>query len=276
VNGQTLLKAKDGNVDFEDKGNSRPLRGVSLPGSAMGILRIASAPNPLGSIKDLFGKNIASFELLSTDALKTQSARSRSIGRRGENMAGFSADLYRDTQARINERMQEFCPGVQRIYVDQDLPSKLYRQHIREDLLTEAVASSHFGDGFTRILAIVTQIESSTVPDRMLLIDGIEDGIHPELLPKLIGYLAGSNAQVIATTQSPIVLNCLPEDEARESVIFLYRNGEGRSRSCRYFDLPSANSKLGILRPGEIFADTAAAQLAREAEEMERAASTRE
>jgi AAA15 family ATPase/GTPase len=109
--------------------------------------------------------------------------------------------------------------------------------------------------------------------DRILLLDEIENGIHPELMAKFVRYLAEAPVQIIATTHSPLILNYLSDKQAEESVILLYRNSTGRTRSCRYFDLPSAKKKLGILGPGEVYLDTSIEQIAREAEDMERGAS---
>lgn len=275
VDGCLLLEAKDGNVTInETDGGERKLPGLSLRGSALEALNLASSSNTLNTIKNLFSKNLVTFELFSPESLKRQSVRSKNIGRHGENLAGFTADLEREVQTRISDRMQEFYPSIERTYLDQDLISKLYRQNAKETFLREPVPSSQFSDGFTRVLAIVTEIESSDASNRVLLIDEIENGIHPELMGKLIDYLLKCKVQVIATTHSPLILNYLTDDQARESVLFLYRNKEGRSRSCRYFDLPSPKMKLGILGPGEVYVDTSIEQLAREAEEMELGAST--
>jgi hypothetical protein len=274
VDGRTLLQARDGDVRINESiGDPKVYAGLSLRGSALEAIQVAPSPSPLGVIKELFSKNLVTFELFSSESAKKQSPRSKNIGRHGENLAGFTADLDRDIQTRISDRMREFYPNIQNIYLDQDLISKLYRNNAKENLLREAVPSSQFSDGFTRTLAIVTQIESSTTSTRILLIDQIEDGIHPELMARLIDYLVNSKVQVIATTHSPMILNYLSDEQARESLLFLYRNSEGRTHSCRYFDLPSTKKKLGILGPGEVYVDTSIEQLAHEAEEMERGAS---
>lgn len=274
VEGQTILEARDGDVSIvEGSGSSKAFAGLSLRGSALEAIQVAPAPDPLGVIKDLFTKNLVTFELFSSESAKRPSPRSNNIGRHGENLAGFTADLERDIQIRISDRMREFYPSVQSTYLDQDLISKLYRQNAKENLLREAVPSSQFSDGFTRVLAIVTQIESSKASTRVLLIDQIEDGIHPELMARLVDYLVNSKVQVIATTHSPMILSYLSDEQARDFVLFLYRNREGRTHSCRYFDLPSAKKKLGLLGPGEVYIDTSIDQLVREAEEMERGAS---
>jgi predicted ATPase len=235
---------------------------------------MANPVYPLGSIKDLFGKNIVTFEMFSPGSMRQDSPRSKNLGRRGENLAGFTADLERSIQDRISERMRGFYPNTRRVYWDKNNSSQLFSLDAEEEFLREEVHLSQFSDGFTRILAIVTQIESANESNRVLLIDEMENGIHPELMGKLIDYLVESKVQVIATTHSPLILNYLTDDQARESVLFLYRNSEGRSRSIRYFDLPSTKKKLGILGPGEVYVDTSIEQLAREAEESERGTAT--
>jgi hypothetical protein len=92
-------------------------------------------------------------------------------------------------------------------------------------------------------------------------------------MSKLVKYLANAPTQVVSTTHSPLILNYLSDKRAEESVVLLYRNSTGKTRSSRYFDLPSARRKLGILGPGEVYVDTSVEQLAQEAEVMERGAS---
>ncbi len=276
INGKNVLRASNGVVSIEKAdGKFEQISGLSLRGSALEAFHRRVIATPLAKIKELFSKDIVTFELFSPESLKNKSQRSKNMGKRGENLAGFSAELPLEVRVLIKDRMQQFYPSIQEIFSDQDVLSKQFRQIVTENFLREVVPSSQFSDGFTRILAIVTQIESSNDPNSVLLIDEIENGIHPELMGKLIDYLVKSKVQVIVTTHSPLILNYLSDDQARDSVIFLYRNDnvEGRSRSCRYFDLPSTKKKLGILGPGEVYVDTSIEQLAREAEEMERGAS---
>lgn len=267
IDDHPVLIAKDGNIRMNsDHGESRVFDGVSIPGSALSIL--ANPPSPLPSIKEQFSTNIVTFELFSPRFVKKHSPSSKSMGRRGENLAGFAAFLGPNIQRRISEQMRKFYPDIQDVHVADDFELKEHRLVEAEKILREVVPSLQFSDGFIRILAIVTQVESSTDSNRVLLIDEIEDGIHPELMEKLIDYLTASNVQVIATTHSPIILNYLTDEQAKDSMIFLYRDKDWRTRACRYFDLPSAQKRLGLLGPGEVYVDIPVDQLAREAEEL--------
>jgi hypothetical protein len=60
---------------------------------------------------------------------------------------------------------------------------------------------------------------------------------------------------VIVTTHSPLVLNFLPDPVARQAVIQLFRNPLGHTKAVRLFDLPSAERRLRLLGPGEVFVD---------------------
>jgi predicted ATPase len=83
-----------------------------------------------------------------------------------------------------------------------------------------------------------------------VLFDEIENGINPELMQKLVALLLGAERQVIVTTHSPLVLNYLPDEVAKEAVLLLYRNNAGHTKVARLFDLPSTQKKLALLGPG--------------------------
>ncbi len=157
------------------------------------------------------------------------------------------------------------------------------------------VNTRHLGDGMLRILSIVSQIEARDISKMAkdnkvaknildiatkrgtlgihneylaLLFDEIENGIHPELIEKLMAYLLEAEQQIIVTTHSPMILNYLPDEVAKEAVILLYRTEKGITRCVRYFDLPSTQKKLKLLGPGEVFVDTDISSLTLEAESL--------
>jgi len=289
-NNHCLLQARLGIVSFT-LSKSQELRensGLRYSGSALSILADEDIHPSLSLLKQLFSNYVANFELVSTFNLKQASFPSPEIGPRGENLAGFVHQISEGIRERIYTKIKDFFPDgraiIRKLEKNDLVKLSLLEKYMRFLLpdgsaTSDGISSRHFSDGFARILAIVTQIESSAVPgtvnapDRILLLDEIENGIHPETMSKLVQYLANAPIQVIATTHSPLILNYLTDEQAEKSVILLYRNSEGRSRSCRYFDLPSAKKKLGILGPGEVYVDTSIEQLALEAEEMERGAS---
>jgi predicted ATPase len=286
-NNHRLLVAKGGWVSFTTSDREKQLEnsGLRFSGSALSILADEDLHPSLRLLKQAFTKHIANFELVSAFNLKQDSYPSREIGPRGESLAGFIHEVSDGIRQRVYTQMRIFFPnvgGIQRKIEQNDLVKlSSFEKNMRMLLpdgssTSDGISSRHFSDGFVRILAIITQIESSAMPggasaqDRILLLDEIENGIHPETMARLVAYLAGAPIQIIATTHSPLILNDLTDAQAEESVMVLYRNGKGGTRSCRYFDLPSTKKKLGMLGPGEVYVDTSIEQIAREAEEMER------
>jgi hypothetical protein len=71
--------------------------------------------------------------------------------------------------------------------------------------------------------------------------------------------------QVIVTTHSPLILNYLPDDIAKEAVLMLFRNRSGNTRSVRLFDLESTQEKLLFLGPGEVYVDSNLERITEEA-----------
>jgi predicted ATP-binding protein involved in virulence len=89
-----------------------------------------------------------------------------------------------------------------------------------------------------------------------VLIDEIEDGFNPELLQRLVDYLrSDSSAQVLMTTHSPLIINFMPDEMARKSVKFVYKNQQGETAAIDFFGLPGVGEKLGLLGPGEVMVD---------------------
>jgi predicted ATPase len=268
VNEKKVLEVKRGRLQIyeEEKISEIDLRPFSFNGSSLGLLDEASLPRSLVRFKSAM-QNIKSLELLSPAAMRTSSKPSDLIGSSGEFLAGFLHKLKPEIRSKVQAKVRVFFPS----FVQIGTPSKEYglRSLEARERHVSLVTAKHLSDGFLRVLAIISQVEQENNPDAVILIDEIENGIHPELLEHLVVYLLRAKPQIIVTTHSPLTLNYLSNEEARDSMIFLYRNSEGITRSCRYFDLPSASKKLGILGPGEVYVDTSIGRLAEEAEEIE-------
>jgi hypothetical protein len=60
----------------------------------------------------------------------------------------------------------------------------------------------------------------------------------------------------MVTTHSPMILNYLDDDVARDGVIYVYKTEQGYTRTIPFFSIPSLAEKLKFMGPGEAFADT--------------------
>lgn len=154
---------------------------------------------------------------------------------------------------KLSRSVSKFYPQIQEIsLLDQEDYKSLLS--VREILngQTHQIDEKHINDGLLRLISILAYDDEQPT---ILLLDEIENGINPEIVKQLMEFLLGLDKQVIVTTHSPIILNYIPDDIARESVIFLYRTKEGMSKCKRFFDIPEAEERLGVLGPGEVFVD---------------------
>jgi predicted ATPase len=89
----------------------------------------------------------------------------------------------------------------------------------------------------------------------VLLFDEIEDGINPELVETLVDLLVTAPKQVIITTHSPMILNYIEDERAKESVILTYKNKRGATQQRRFFSIECIGEKLESLAAGEAMVD---------------------
>lgn len=103
-------------------------------------------------------------------------------------------------------------------------------------------------------------------PLETLLFDEIENGINPEVIEKVVDALVASPKQIIVTTHSPMLLNYMTDEVAKQSVMLIYKNKDGSTHATRFFDIPSAARKLKSLAPGDAMLDVYLENIAQEAE----------
>ncbi len=203
-----------------------------------------------------FMRSISSLDLLSPHQMRMNYKRAENIGLGGEGLFAFIHALPNEKKERFVSIMRRFYPTLDRVSV----LSKAYgwkRLVIGEAfpdtggvLKTEA---HHINDGMLRLMGIVAQTLGEK---RFLMFDEIENGFSPELIKELVQYLAREvEQQVLVTTHSPLVLNYLLDEEARESLFFVYKD-EGRSKCVRFFDIHEVDERLQFMGPGEAYADT--------------------
>ncbi|MCX7112589.1 MAG: AAA family ATPase [Proteobacteria bacterium] len=288
-----ILKFADGVVTYstpnlEDKLQAQDL---NFQGSVISALLLDKAHPAIRSMRE-FMRDLKSLDMLAPDLMRKRSRDAVDVGYGGERLSAFLSGFAPKTSDRLLEVLQQFYPQVSLVGVF-SIQGGWKDLMMVENYSDSSINARHFNDGMLRILSIVSQIEAKDISKiakseaskkmldiakraglgihheyRSLLFDEIENGIHPELIEKLMAYLLDAEQQIIVTTHSPMILNYLPDDVAKEAVILLYRTEEGITRSVRYFDLPSTQKKLKLLGPGEVFVDTDLPCLTLEAESL--------
>lgn len=216
-------------------------------------------------------QQIKSLELLSPQLLRKR-ARSteKGIGAGGEKLSAYLDTLTDSTHAALVDQLRRFYPGL----VDFKVSSlrsgwkklSVVEQFSQQKLETDA---AHLNDGLLRILAVLTQAASER---SLILLDEIENGINQEVIETLVDTLVESPHQLLVTTHSPLILNFLADDVARQAVQFIYKAPLGETRIRPFFAIPRINDKLRTMGPGDAFVDTDLRQLTEECLQLDRQA----
>ena len=117
------------------------------------------------------------------------------------------------------------------------------------------IPAEQVSDGAMFLTAFLALIHSQ--PAQVLLIEDPENGLHPsrlqtviELLRKLTtGELGYAPRQIILTTHSPVLLNCVTPNEVR----IFRRDEEGATQVVRMDQLPDIDRLTKEFAPGELW-----------------------
>lgn len=283
-NGSQVLRLKDGNLVVSPRQGKDsveyPLRAINYEGSSLSFISPKDLHPAIGILK-LVAANLRSLDLLSPQSMRRRSKDGADIGYGGERLSAYIHGLSNESKQELTNTLKQFYPQVTELSstslrsgwkdlriveeYDKDLPTPVRVES----------GSRQINDGLLRILAVLTEIASTKLPNgstdaistanSCVLFDEIENGINPELIQRLVEFLMQAKRQVIVTTHSPLILNYLPDDVAREAVLMLFRNGSGCTRSVRLFDLASTQEKLLFLGPGEVYVDSNLERITEEA-----------
>jgi predicted ATPase len=229
-------------------------------GSILSQLKESTLPAPLVELKKFF-LNVKSLDLLSPEYLRRRTRESAgSLGRGGQKLSAFLHELGERKRRQLIEQLRKAYPQIV------DVRTKSLRSGWKQLEVTEAyqgeqtgffplmtTEARHVADGMLRLIAILSEIQTD---HRFLLFDEIENGINPELVEFVLDTLASAPQQVLVTTHSPLILNYLEDEVAKEGVVYLYKTRNGRTQATRFFEIPSVAEKLTVMGPGEAFADT--------------------
>lgn len=269
---------------------SLPRQGLKYDGSVLSILDPKKTLHDgLLLLQSVVG-GLRSLDMLNPSQMRRRSRDAGDIGYGGERLSGYLHGLSKPSKEALLEALQAFYPQLQ------GLNTKAMRAGWRDLSVTESypdpsrkpldTGARQINDGLLRVLAVLSQVmpvqrvsahplfDAPQGPEDTpcVLFDEIENGINPELMERLVGLLLKSQRQVLVTTHSPLILNYLPDEVARQAVVLLYRNASGHTKAVRLFDLPSTRKKLALLGPGEVYVDTRLEDLPAEALALEAAA----
>ena len=220
-----------------------------------------------------FLAEIKSLDLLSPEYLRQRTRESSgTLGLGGQNLASFVYEMSDAKRQKLVNLLRKSYPQLDGLHT-KSLRSGWKQLEISEAYQGQesglfpsmATEARHVNDGMLRMIAILAELQSD---NRFLLFDEIENGINSELVEFVIDVLVGARQQVLVTTHSPMILNYLEDNVAKEGVVYLYKTANGFTKAMPFFSIPSLEKKLEVMGPGEAFVDTNLTELADDNAEM--------
>lgn len=255
-----ILRADGKSYSFEGK----PHQDIAFTyqGSLLSALKDTELPEAVLELRDAL-RRIRSLELLSPQLLRKSARTSdHDIGAGGEKLSAYLDNIKGERKEALIGLLKRFYPALTDFKVVSQRSGwkklSVQEQFGSNRLETEA---AHLNDGLLRILAVLTQADSNR---SMILLDEIENGINQEIVETLVDTLLSSHQQILVTTHSPLILNYLGDDVARQAVQFIYKTPDGESRIRHFFEVPRIGDKLRVMGPGDAFVDTDLSALTQE------------
>ena len=234
--------------------DSLRLKGLLTPGSVLAFVRLPSDDDIACKLREIstWAQNITSLELLSPTAMR-RGARgiTHDIGTRGERLASFLGRLDPRSKSNIVARLRRFYPI-------RNIDTVRKRAGWVDVKIAEAfrglrgITPTHASDGLLRLIALcaIPEFHEKT---SLVMLDEIEDGIEPHILPELVeAIVTESAAQFIFTSHSPLFVNFIkPQD-----IHILTRQADGSVTTSRFSEIESWTDGLEFLGPGELWSMT--------------------
>ncbi|HEW98892.1 MAG: hypothetical protein DRR16_18870 [Candidatus Parabeggiatoa sp. nov. 3] len=230
--------------------------GLRLAGSLFSILDTQFIAHPksheiIESVR-AWGRGIFSLELMNPVKMRRGAiGYSSHLGHQGEELGGFLASLSTAQKARIIKRLNQFYPSLKALYTPEKKAGWIDLQLAEHFPNSAPIHAEHISDGYLRLIALAAIPELDTIS--LILIDEIEDGIEPHILPELINTIRQEQkTQFIMTSHSPILVNHFEPPEIR----FMSRTKTGTAISVGFHELEAIQQDLAYQGAGEIWLHT--------------------
>lgn len=232
--------------------NKRKLiHNLKLPGSVLAFFDFDQDREVQSHLREIveWAQSITSLELLSPTGMR-RGARglTDNIGLRGERLASFLASLDAKSKSRVVARLKKFYP-IQNIETTRKRAGWVDMRIAERFTNLGGISPSHVSDGLLRLIALcaIPEFDSNT---SLVLLDEIEDGIEPHILPEIIEKIvADSGSQFIFTSHSPLLVNFFDPPD----IHVLARLPNGAITTSQFSEFSTWQEGLEYFGPGEIW-----------------------
>jgi predicted ATP-dependent endonuclease of OLD family len=233
------------------------IEGLRLSGSIFSVLDIDMIKNEVSQAiaKALreWGNGICSLELMNP-AIMRHSARNASLqmGYQGKGLSGLIAGFSDTQKDRIVKRLSRFYPSLKAVHTIEKSSGWINLQIAEKFSNTHEIPAEHISDGYLRLIALASLPELSEKIS-LILIDEVEDGLEPHILPDLIENIHQEQlAQLIMTSHSPVLVNRFKAEQIR----FVARNLNGAAISVGFDEIKEIENDFEYQGVGEIWFHT--------------------
>lgn len=250
-NGATIFILENGSCNIFRLGKLENIGNIfDYQGSLLSKLKNSKLPSELIELK----KFILSLSVLHSDNYN-QRLNNQNLAEALDKIGELKQDSIRDLLKRIYPQLRQLAIL--------SLPSGVKNVLIREQYgdTTVITEPQQISNESLRLLNIFTRLQEE---QGFALFDNIGNSISHDLIEFLVDKLISSAPQILITTHNPIVLNCLKDSVAIESVVYIYKNQMGATQAIRLFDLPRMQEKLKVMGAGEVYEDTVLSELDKE------------
>ena len=251
-----------------DVQRSTYLTGLKLPGSVLSFLALDREDPVHADLCEVveWAQRITSLELLSPTAMRrgTRGA-TENIGNRGQRLASFLASLDSKSKNAVVRRLRKYYPL-------RDIETTRKRAGWVDMRISEKfgeigkIGPSHASDGLLRLMAICA-IPEFALQTSLVMLDEIEDGIEPHILPELVKQVVSESAsQFIFTSHSPLLVNFFEPTD----IHVLARRSDGSIATSLFSEVEPLQEGLEYFGPGELWSMAARNTLGTELSKLRR------
>jgi len=200
-----------------------------------------------------WGQGIFALELMNPTVMRRGLiGTSWHFGHQGEWLSDFLAALSKVQKERIVTRLSQFYPSLKNLHTVPKKTGWVDLQIAEHFPNANKINADHISDGFLRLIALASLPELSHKIS-LILLDEVEDGIDPHILPDLIDNLSQEqNAQWIMTSHSPVLVNRFEPVAVR----FLARTDTGATISVGFNEIKEIQNDFEYQGAGEIWFHT--------------------
>lgn len=238
------------------------IEGLRLSGSILSVLDIDMIKNEISQeiaqAVQKWGNGICSLELMNPTIMRHSSRNaSLQMGYQGKGLSGFMAGLSDKQKDRIVKRLNLFYPSLKAVNTIEKSTGSINLQIVENFANTYEIPAEHISDGYLRLIALASLPELSDKIS-LILIDEVEDGLEPHILPDLIDNIHHEQlAQLILTSHSPVLVNRFKAEQIR----FVARNLNGAAISVGFDEIKEIKKDFEYQGAGEIWFHTSNSSL---------------